>query len=87
MRGELDNGLKIGGRIELEGETTGDQIDQAYLVLANRFGELRIGSVNSGRYSYGWTTDTPAVGMGVKLESVARPHSVVFRECRWVSGP
>ena len=60
MRGELDNGLKIGGRIELEGETTGDQIDQAYLVLASRFGELRIGSVNSGRYSYGWTTDAPA---------------------------
>ncbi|MCH7943049.1 MAG: porin, partial [Proteobacteria bacterium] len=51
MRGELDNGLKIGGRIELEGQTQGDQIDQAYLILAGGFGELRIGAINSGRYS------------------------------------
>ncbi len=42
MRGELDNGLRIGGRIELEGESTGDQIDQAYLVLAGGFGEFRL---------------------------------------------
>ena len=65
MRGELDNGLKIGGRIELEGESTGDQIDQHYLVLAGGFGEFRLGSINSGRYSYGWNTDAPAVGIGI----------------------
>ena len=47
MRGELDNGLKIGGRIELEGENAGDQIDQAYLSLAGGFGQLRIGAINS----------------------------------------
>ena len=65
MRGELDNGLRIGGRIELEGESTGDQIDQHYLVLAGGFGEFRLGSINSGRYSYGWNTDAPAVGIGI----------------------
>ncbi len=65
MRGELDNGLRIGGRIELEAETTGDQIDQHYLVLAGGFGEFRLGSINSGRYSYGWNTDAPAVGIGI----------------------
>ena len=65
MRGELDNGLKIGGRIELEAESTGDQIDQHYLVLAGGFGEFRLGSVNSGRYSYGWNTDAPAAGIGI----------------------
>ncbi len=65
MRGELDNGLKIGGRIELKGETTGDQVDQHYLVLAGGFGEFRIGSVNSGRYSYGWLTDAPTAGIGI----------------------
>jgi hypothetical protein len=65
MRGELDNGLKVGGRIELEAESTGDQIDQHYLVLAGGFGEFRLGSINSGRYSYGWNTDAPAVGIGI----------------------
>jgi len=65
MRGELDNGLKVGGRIELEGETTGDQIDQHYLTLSGGFGELRVGSINSGRYSYGWNTDAPAVGVPI----------------------
>jgi len=65
MRGELDNGLKSGGRIELSGETTGDQIDQHYIVLAGGFGEFRLGSVNSGRYSYGWLTDAPAAGIGI----------------------
>jgi len=62
MRGELDNGLKVGGRLELEGDNGGDQIDQAYLILAGGFGELRLGSINSGRYSYGWNTDSPQVG-------------------------
>lgn len=65
MRGELDNGLRIGGRIELEGENGGDQIDQHYLVLAGGFGEFRLGSINSGRYSYGWNTDAPTVGIGI----------------------
>jgi hypothetical protein len=65
MRGELDNGLKIGGRIELEGENGGDQIDQAYLTLSGGFGQLRLGAVNSGRYSYGWNTAAPAVGSPV----------------------
>ena len=65
MRGELDNGLKIGGAIELEGETTGDQIDQSYLTLSGGFGTLRIGAINSGRYSYGWSTDAPDVGLGI----------------------
>ena len=66
MRGELDNGLKIGGRIELEGTSNGgDRIDQHYLILAGGFGELRIGAINSGRYSYGWNTSDPSVGMGI----------------------
>ena len=65
MRGELDNGLKIGGRIELEGQAQGDQIDQAYLILAGGFGEFRFGAINSGRYSYGWNTDAPNVGVPI----------------------
>ncbi|MFQ5785015.1 MAG: porin, partial [Alphaproteobacteria bacterium] len=65
MRGELDNGLKIGGRFELEGDNGGDQLDQVFLTLSGGFGQLRLGAVNSGRYSYGWNTDAPAVGVPI----------------------
>lgn len=40
----LDNGLEVGARMELEGETDGDQIDEAFIWFAGGFGELRIGS-------------------------------------------
>ncbi len=40
----LDNGLEVGARIELEGETDDDQIDEAWVWFAGGFGEVRIGS-------------------------------------------
>ena len=40
----LDNGLEVGARVELEGETDGDQVDEAWLWFAGGFGEIRIGS-------------------------------------------
>ena len=40
----LDNGLEVGARVELEGETDGDQVDEAWLWFAGGFGEVRIGS-------------------------------------------
>jgi outer membrane protein OmpU len=40
----LDNGLEVGARIELEGETDGDQIDEAWIYFSGGFGEVRIGS-------------------------------------------
>jgi len=46
----LDNGLEVGARVELEGETDndgeggGDQIDEAWVWFAGGFGEVRIGS-------------------------------------------
>ena len=40
----LDNGLEVGARIELEGETESDQIDEAWLYFSGGFGEVRIGS-------------------------------------------
>lgn len=40
----LDNGLEIGARVELEGETDDDQIDEAWIYFAGGFGEIRIGS-------------------------------------------
>ena len=40
----LDNGLEVGARIELEGETESDQIDEAWVYFSGGFGEVRIGS-------------------------------------------
>jgi len=40
----LDNGLEVGARIELEGETDDDQIDEAWIYFSGGFGEFRIGS-------------------------------------------
>jgi predicted porin len=44
----LDNGLEVGARVELEGETEsddgGDQIDEAWVWFSGGFGEFRFGS-------------------------------------------
>ncbi len=42
----LDNGLTVGARIELEGETEEDQIDEAWIFFSGGFGEVRIGSID-----------------------------------------
>jgi outer membrane protein OmpU len=40
----LDNGLEVGAQIEVEGETSGDPVDEAYVWFAGGFGEIRVGS-------------------------------------------
>jgi predicted porin len=40
----LDNGLNVGARVELEGETDSDQIDEAWVYFSGGFGEVRVGS-------------------------------------------
>jgi outer membrane protein OmpU len=42
----LDNGLTVGARVELEGETADDQIDEAWIFFSGGFGEARIGSID-----------------------------------------
>jgi len=39
----LDNGIKIGARIELEGATSSDQIDENYVYVSGSFGQLMLG--------------------------------------------
>ena len=41
---KTDNGLTIGGRVELEAFTTGDQIDEHYMFVKGGFGTLKIGA-------------------------------------------
>jgi hypothetical protein len=40
----LDNGLEVGVRIEIEGETQGDQMDENYAYIEGSFGTLQIGN-------------------------------------------
>ena len=65
MRGELDNGMKIGGRIELEASNNADQIDQQWLTLEAGWGRIDVGGVNSGRYNLSWTVNAPNVAHGI----------------------
>ena len=66
INGELDNGLKIGGRIELEGQTSGgDRIDETRLTAGGAWGTLRLGMTNSGRYHHSWSVSGPNVAHGV----------------------
>ncbi|MGH6959829.1 MAG: porin [Dongiaceae bacterium] len=45
FRGEttLANGLTVGARVELEGQTSSDQIDAVYVYFNGNFGEIRFG--------------------------------------------
>jgi hypothetical protein len=45
FRGEtlLDNGLTVGAKVELEGQTSSDQIDEVYAYFKGGFGEVRFG--------------------------------------------
>lgn len=45
VRGEatLDNGLTVGARVEIEGQQSGDQIDEVFAYFSGGFGEIRFG--------------------------------------------
>jgi len=46
----LDNGIKIGADVQLEANTSGDQIDESYMFIRGSFGEVNLGSENSAGY-------------------------------------
>ncbi len=46
----LDNGLKIGANVQLEGFQGGDQIDESFLFIDGSFGRVLLGSENSAGY-------------------------------------
>ncbi len=48
--GHLDDGIEVGGRVELEGFTTGDQIDETYIWTEGGFGRMVIGAENGPSY-------------------------------------
>ncbi|WOI12433.1 porin [Thalassospira lucentensis] len=56
----LDNGIEIGAVIELEGETSTDQIDEQYMFVNGGFGRVEMGKNDSAADAMGVTA--PAVG-------------------------
>ena len=46
----LDNGLQFGAQVQLEGNSSGDQIDESFIFIDGSFGEINIGSENSAGY-------------------------------------
>jgi predicted porin len=65
-RAQLANGITVGFRVELEGNTDSDQIDESYAFVETRFGRIEIGALNNAAYrmhydapevfSRGWLT-------------------------------
>lgn len=56
----LDNGIQVGAHIELEAETSSDQIDEQFLYLSGGFGRFEIGKNDSAADSMSITA--PSVG-------------------------
>lgn len=57
----LDNGIKIGANIQLEGETSGDQIDESFVFIDGSFGRVLIGSENSAGYLMHYAAPNAAI--------------------------
>ncbi len=59
----LDNGIKFGVNVQLEGNTSGDQIDESYAFIEGDFGRVLMGSENSAGYIM--HIAAPNVGIGI----------------------
>lgn len=49
-RTTLDNGIRVGFRVELEGNSSGDQIDESYMFIEGGFGRIEWGTINNVAY-------------------------------------
>jgi hypothetical protein len=82
FRGVLANGTVIGGRVELEGATYGDQIDEAYMFIEHaEFGRVEAGSMDSvtTKMIYGAPTALPSYGTTVQSEYSAVNNAPLMR--------
>lgn len=62
---QLNNGLIAGVRVELEGETSGDQIDETYIFFEHiRFGRLELGQTKSAPNKMWYGAPDPVPGFG-----------------------
>ena len=74
-QGTTDNGLTFGVNIQLEGNTTGDQIDESFLFLSGNWGRFLIGSENSAGYLMTITAPNVAlpINSGSQTQHIALP--------------
>ena len=65
--GELDNGLKIGGRIELEAqpENAQRQIDDHWISIGSGWGRVDMGYLNGVAWRQSWSVNPPSVAHGI----------------------
>ena len=78
----LDNGLEVGVQVQLEANTSGDQIDESFAFVEGSFGRFVIGSENSAGYLMHYAA--PNVGLpinsGSQTQHIFNPTgSSVFR--------
>ncbi|MFN4164893.1 MAG: porin [Ferrovibrio sp.] len=78
IRGVLDNGTVVGGRVELEAATYGDQIDERYLFVEKAdVGRIEIGSTDrvTGKMLYFAPNALPGHATTVNSEYTAAYHT------------
>lgn len=81
-RTTLANGITIGFDVQLEANTSGDQIDESYLFVDGAFGRLVIGSENTADYLMNYSI--PGVGRSwgalesSATQAIVRPTNVTF---------
>lgn len=59
----LDNGIQFGVNVQLEGNTSGDTIDESFAFIEGDFGRVLLGSENTAGYLM--TVAAPNVGIGI----------------------
>ncbi len=64
--GEMENGLKVGGRVEFEGASQGGtRVDHTWVDLSSEWGMIRAGYMQSGRWEQTWAVQAPSAAYGV----------------------
>ena len=69
-RATLANGIVIGFDVQLEANTSGDQIDESYLFIDGAFGRVLIGSENSADYIMHYSIPGAGVAYGANESQV-----------------
>jgi len=59
----LDNGLSVGVNVQLEAETSGDQIDESFMWISGAFGQVRGGSFDGAMNVMGVYAPSAAQGL------------------------
>ena len=60
---KLDNGITVLVHVDLEGETSADQIDEQYMRIFGSFGDIRLGALNAAPYLMSYFA--PNYGVGI----------------------